>query len=175
MYILKDPSFFFSNDIGAPYYEEIGIINPIDHTTYYAEDVTIDAYPSLLLLRSVKVLSPKGSMGIKSILNRGFRKLSIQSKMIVPTSRFFPSATSTEYLVSTVDGTMPLKELNSAKVRLLSTRFHALAIITSFALTSGPSEVLSVHESHNLRDSKSLLGKLIEGNLLVLLVITQLE
>ncbi|GKF27200.1 hypothetical protein Tco_0083094, partial [Tanacetum coccineum] len=98
-----------------------------------------------------------GSMGIKSILNRGFRKLSIQSKMIEPTFRFFPSATSTEYLVSTVDRTMPLKELNSAKVRLLSTRFHALAIITSFALTSGPSEVLSVHESHNLCYSKSLL------------------
>ncbi|GJS52597.1 hypothetical protein Tco_0625959 [Tanacetum coccineum] len=81
--------------------------------------VTIDAYPSLLLLRSVKVLSPKGSMGIKSILNRGFRKLSIQSQMIVPTSRFFPSANSTEYLMSTVDVTMPLKELNSAEVRLL--------------------------------------------------------
>ncbi|GJU00061.1 hypothetical protein Tco_1110399 [Tanacetum coccineum] len=81
--------------------------------------VTINAYPSLLLLRSVKVLSPKGSMGIKSILNRGFRKLSIQSQMIVPTSRFFPSANSTEYLMSTVDGTMPLKELNSAEVRLL--------------------------------------------------------
>ncbi|GKF01109.1 hypothetical protein Tco_0028032, partial [Tanacetum coccineum] len=60
--------------------------------------------------------------------------------MIVPTSRFFPSANSTGYLVSTVDGTMPLKEPNSAEVRLLSTRFHALAIIMSFALTSGPSK-----------------------------------
>ncbi|GKB10431.1 hypothetical protein Tco_0844354 [Tanacetum coccineum] len=36
--------------------------------------------------------------------------------MIVSTSRFFLSANSTEYLVSTVDGMMPLKELNSAEV-----------------------------------------------------------
>ncbi|GJY41953.1 hypothetical protein Tco_0429223 [Tanacetum coccineum] len=78
--------------------------------------------------------------------------------MIVSTSMIFPSAISTEYLVSTVDGTMPLKGLNSAEVRLLSTRFHALAIIMSFALTSGPSEVLSIRESHNLRDSNSLKG-----------------
>ncbi|GKD03222.1 hypothetical protein Tco_1178196, partial [Tanacetum coccineum] len=96
-----------------------------------------------------------GSMGIKSIFNRGFRKLSIQSQMIVPTSRFFLSANSTEYLVSTVDGTMPLKELNLAEVRLLSTRFYVLAIISSFASTSGPSKVLSIRESHNLRDSNS--------------------
>ncbi|GKC27169.1 hypothetical protein Tco_1034463 [Tanacetum coccineum] len=99
-----------------------------------------------------------GSMGIKSILNRGFRKLSIQSQMIVPTSRFFSSANSTEYLVSTVDGTMPHKELNSAEVRLLSTRFHVLAIISSFASTSGPSKVLSIRESHNLHDSNSQKG-----------------
>ncbi|GJU67116.1 hypothetical protein Tco_1253375 [Tanacetum coccineum] len=78
--------------------------------------------------------------------------------MIVQTSRFFPSANSTGYLVSTIDGTMPLKEPNSTEVRLLSTRFHALAIITSFALTSGPSKVLSVHESHNLHDSNSRKG-----------------
>ncbi|GKD71966.1 hypothetical protein Tco_1326056, partial [Tanacetum coccineum] len=77
--------------------------------------------------------------------------------MLVSTSIIFPSANSTGYLVSTVDGTMPIKELNSAEVRLLSTRFHALAIITPFALTSGPLEVLSVRESHNLRDSNSLL------------------
>ncbi|GKD53966.1 hypothetical protein Tco_1287353, partial [Tanacetum coccineum] len=75
--------------------------------------------------------------------------------MIVPTSRFFPSANSTEYLVSTVDGKMPLKELNSVEVRLLSTRFHVLAIILSFTSTSGPSKVLSVRESHNLCDSNS--------------------
>ncbi|GKE38691.1 hypothetical protein Tco_1462096, partial [Tanacetum coccineum] len=62
------------------------------------------------------------------------------------------------YLVSTVDGMMPLKEPTSVEVRLLSTRFHALAIITSFSLTSGPSKVLSVHESHNLRDSNSQKG-----------------
>nr|GEV42528.1 reverse transcriptase domain-containing protein [Tanacetum cinerariifolium] len=102
-----------------------------------------------------------GSMGIKSILNRGFRKLSIQSQMIVPTSRFFLSANSTEYLVSTVDGTMSLKELNSTKVRLLSSRFYVLTIITSLALTSGPSEVLSVRESHNLCDSNSQKGLLL--------------
>ncbi|GJU81589.1 hypothetical protein Tco_1283954 [Tanacetum coccineum] len=78
--------------------------------------------------------------------------------MIVSTSRFFPLANLTEYLMSTIDGTMPLKELNSAEVRLLSTRFYALAIITSFALTSGPSEVLSVLESHTLHDSNSLLA-----------------
>ncbi|GJT86727.1 hypothetical protein Tco_1068444 [Tanacetum coccineum] len=57
-----------------------------------------------------------------------------------------------------VDGTTPIKELNSAKVGLLSARFHALAIITLFALTLGPSEVLSIRESHNLRDSNSLKG-----------------
>ncbi|GKD15711.1 hypothetical protein Tco_1200118, partial [Tanacetum coccineum] len=78
--------------------------------------------------------------------------------MMVSISMIFPSANSTEYLVSTVDGAMPLKELNSAEVRLLSTRFYVLAIVTSFALTSGPSEVLSVGESHNLRNSNSLKG-----------------
>ncbi|GKD94052.1 hypothetical protein Tco_1373889 [Tanacetum coccineum] len=62
----------------------------------------------------------------------------------------FPSANSTEYLVSTVDGMMFL-----TGVRLLSTRFHVLAIIASIALTSGPSEVSSVQESHNLCDSNS--------------------
>ncbi|GJV83573.1 hypothetical protein Tco_1523471 [Tanacetum coccineum] len=87
----------------------------------------------------------------------------------------FPSANSTEYSVSMVDGMMPLKELNSIEVRLLSTRFHVLAIISSFSLTSGPLEVLSIRESHNLRDSISLKVKYIEGNLLVLLVIIQLE
>ncbi|GJS56360.1 hypothetical protein Tco_0629722 [Tanacetum coccineum] len=96
------------------------------------------------------------STGIKSILNGWFRIFSIQSQMIVSTSMIFPLAISTEYLVSTVDGMMLLKELNSAEVRLLSTRFHVLAIILSFASTSGPSEVLSIRESHNLRDSNSL-------------------
>ncbi|GJS00460.1 hypothetical protein Tco_0316968 [Tanacetum coccineum] len=78
--------------------------------------------------------------------------------MIVSTSMTFSSSNSTEYLVFTVDGMMPLKELNSAEMRLLSTRFYVLAIIESFALTSGPSEVLSMRESHNLRDSNSKKG-----------------
>ncbi|GJZ36909.1 hypothetical protein Tco_0583100 [Tanacetum coccineum] len=43
----------------------------------------------------------------------------------------FSSANSTEYLMSMVDGTMPLK---------------------------GPSIVLSIRESHNLRDSNSQEG-----------------
>ncbi|GKC91507.1 hypothetical protein Tco_1152156 [Tanacetum coccineum] len=89
--------------------------------------------------------------------------------MLVSTSIIFPSANSTEYLVSTVDGTMSLKGLILAKVRLLSTKFHLLAIISSFALTSGPSKVLSTRESHNLRGSNLRKGKYIEGNLLVLL------
>ncbi|GJX86701.1 hypothetical protein Tco_0337475, partial [Tanacetum coccineum] len=76
--------------------------------------------------------------------------------MLVSTSIIFPSANSTEYLVSTVDGTMSLKGLILAEVRLLSTRFHVLAIISSFASTSGPSKVLLVRESHNLRDSNLL-------------------
>ncbi|GKB08555.1 hypothetical protein Tco_0836867 [Tanacetum coccineum] len=62
--------------------------------------------------------------------------------MIVSTPLTFSSANFIEYLVSTVDGTKLLKELNSSNVRLLSTRFHVLALIMSFALTSGPSEVL---------------------------------
>ncbi|GJR29315.1 hypothetical protein Tco_1105547 [Tanacetum coccineum] len=111
--------------------------------------------------------------GIKSILNIWFRIFGTQPQMLVSTSIIFMSANSTAYLVSMVDGTMPIKELNSTKVRFLLARFHALAIITSFALTSGPSEVLLVRESHNLRDSNSLLGKSIEGNLLVPLVIIQ--
>ncbi|GJX09065.1 hypothetical protein Tco_0198924 [Tanacetum coccineum] len=78
--------------------------------------------------------------------------------MLVSTSIIFSSANSTKYLVSTVDGTMSLKGLILAEVRLLSTRFHVLAIISSFASTSGPSEVLSVRESNNLRDSNLLLG-----------------
>ncbi|GKD29420.1 hypothetical protein Tco_1240198, partial [Tanacetum coccineum] len=96
------------------------------------------------------------SMGIMSILNGWFKVFSVQSQMIVLTPMTFSLANSTEYLVSTVDGTMPLKGLNSAEVRLLSTRFHVLAIIASFALTSGLSEVLSMRESHNLCDSNSL-------------------
>ncbi|GKC37381.1 hypothetical protein Tco_1049765, partial [Tanacetum coccineum] len=51
---------------------------------------------------------------------------------------------------------MPPKGLNSAGVRLLSASFYVLAIIASFALTLGPSEVLSVRESHDLHDSNSL-------------------
>ncbi|GJW40809.1 hypothetical protein Tco_0066654 [Tanacetum coccineum] len=113
------------------------------------------------------------STGIKSILNGWFRVFSVQSQMIVSTPMTFSSANSTEYLVSMIDGTMPLKGLNSAEVRLSSTRFHVLAIIASFALTSGPSKVLLMRESYNLRDSNSLKGKYIEGNLLVLLVIIQ--
>ncbi|GJU44514.1 hypothetical protein Tco_1201780 [Tanacetum coccineum] len=75
--------------------------------------------------------------------------------MLVSTSIIFSSANSIEYLVSTLDGTMLLKGLILAEVRLLSTRFHVLAIISSFASTSGPSKVLSVRESHSLRDSNS--------------------
>ncbi|GJS53824.1 hypothetical protein Tco_0627186 [Tanacetum coccineum] len=135
MYILKDPSFSLTNNIGAPQGEELGLTNPFEYTTYYAGDgqlsfsqhitclrvssypaptyqsyqqlgllATIDAYPLLLLLRVVKVSSPK------------------------------------EYLVSTVDGTVLLKGLILTGVRLLSTRFHVLAIISSFAPTSGPSK-----------------------------------
>ncbi|GKE26325.1 hypothetical protein Tco_1441709 [Tanacetum coccineum] len=96
------------------------------------------------------------STSIKSILNGWFRIFNIQPQMIVPTSMIFLSAISIEYLVSTVDGTMLLKELNSAEVRLISTRFHVLAIILSFPSTSGPSEVLLIRESHNLRASNSL-------------------
>ncbi|GJT02707.1 hypothetical protein Tco_0823876 [Tanacetum coccineum] len=63
--------------------------------------------------------------------------------MLVSTSIIFPSTNSIEYLVSIVDGTMSLKGQILAEVRLLSTRFHVLAIIVSKALTSSPSEVLS--------------------------------
>ncbi|GJS65391.1 hypothetical protein Tco_0679955 [Tanacetum coccineum] len=78
--------------------------------------------------------------------------------MMVSIPMTFPLANSTEYLVSTVDGTMSLKGLILAEVRLLSTRFHVLAIIPSFDSTSGPSKVLSIRESHNLRDSNSKKG-----------------
>ncbi|GJX61455.1 hypothetical protein Tco_0294355 [Tanacetum coccineum] len=75
--------------------------------------------------------------------------------MLVLTSIIISSTILTEYLVSTVNGTMSLKGLILKEVRLLSTRFHVLASISSFALSSGPSEVLSIRESHNLRDSNS--------------------
>ncbi|GJY29460.1 hypothetical protein Tco_0405227 [Tanacetum coccineum] len=78
--------------------------------------------------------------------------------MLVSTSIIFSLANSIEYLVSTVDGTMSLKGKILAEVRLLSTRFYVLAIIVSIALTSGPSEVLSVQESHNLPNSNSRKG-----------------
>ncbi|GKB45406.1 hypothetical protein Tco_0896159 [Tanacetum coccineum] len=78
--------------------------------------------------------------------------------MMVSIPMTFPSANSTKYLVSTVDGTMSLKGKILAGVRLLSSRFHVLAIIASIALTLGPSEVSSVRESHNLRDSNSQKG-----------------
>ncbi|GJX71763.1 hypothetical protein Tco_0308934 [Tanacetum coccineum] len=83
--------------------------------------------------------------------------------MMVSIPMTFPSANSTEYLVSTVDGTVLLKGLILTGVRLLSTRFHVLAIIASIALTSGPSEVSSVRESHNLRDSNSQKGSRIRS------------
>ncbi|GJV96695.1 hypothetical protein Tco_1548272 [Tanacetum coccineum] len=73
--------------------------------------------------------------------------------MMVSIPMIFSSANSTEYSVSTVDGTMPLKGIILAEVKLLSTRFHVLAIVSSFALTLGPLEILSVRESHNLHDS----------------------
>ncbi|GJW44787.1 hypothetical protein Tco_0073586 [Tanacetum coccineum] len=57
--------------------------------------------------------------------------------MLVSTSIIFPSANSIEYLVSTVDGTMSLKGQILAEVRLLSIRFHVLAIIMPIALTLG--------------------------------------
>ncbi|GJW33548.1 putative ribonuclease H-like domain-containing protein [Tanacetum coccineum] len=60
-----------------------------------------------------------------------------------------------EHLVSTVDGTVLLKGLILTGVRLLSMRFHVLAIIASITLTSGPLEISSVRESHNLCDSDS--------------------
>nr|GEY56730.1 hypothetical protein [Tanacetum cinerariifolium] len=62
------------------------------------------------------------------------------------------------YLVSTVDGTMLLNELNSSEVRLLSTRFYVHAIISSLASTLGPSKVLWIRGSHNLRDFNSRNG-----------------
>ncbi|GJR22897.1 hypothetical protein Tco_0971424 [Tanacetum coccineum] len=62
--------------------------------------------------------------------------------MIVSSPMIFLATNSTVYLVSTVDGTMLFKELNSAEMRFLLTRFHVLAIILSFALTLDPSEVL---------------------------------
>ncbi|GKC57654.1 hypothetical protein Tco_1085252 [Tanacetum coccineum] len=55
-------------------------------------------------------------------LNLMLSALTYQSQMTVSTSMTFRSAISTEHLVSTVDGRMPLKGLNSADVRLLSTR-----------------------------------------------------
>ncbi|GJX25519.1 hypothetical protein Tco_0231815 [Tanacetum coccineum] len=76
--------------------------------------------------------------------------------MMVSIPMTFPSANSTEYLVSTVDGTVLLKGLILTEVRLLSTRFHVLAIIASIALTLGPSEVSLVNV---LRLSKFTLTK----------------
>ncbi|GJX37397.1 zinc finger, CCHC-type containing protein [Tanacetum coccineum] len=64
--------------------------------------------------------------------------------MILSIPMTFLPAILTEYIVSMVDGTMPLKGLILAEMRLLSTRFHVLAIILSFALTLGPLEVLFV-------------------------------
>nr|GEU62403.1 retrovirus-related Pol polyprotein from transposon TNT 1-94 [Tanacetum cinerariifolium] len=56
--------------------------------------------------------------------------------MMVSILMTFLSANPTEYLVSTVGGTVSLKGLILAEVRLLLTRFHVLAIISSFASTS---------------------------------------
>ncbi|GKC02892.1 hypothetical protein Tco_0994502 [Tanacetum coccineum] len=83
--------------------------------------------------------------------------------MLVSTSIIFPLANSTKYLVSTVDGTISLKGLILSEMRLLSTRFHVLTITSSFASTSGPSKVLSIRESHNLRDSNSQEGLSAKG------------
>ncbi|GJT51859.1 ribonuclease H-like domain-containing protein [Tanacetum coccineum] len=77
----------------------------------------------------------------------------VQSQMMASIPMIFPSANSMEYSVSTVDGTMPLKWLILAEVRLLSTGFHVLAIISSFALTLGLLEVLSVPQSSDPIDN----------------------
>ncbi|GJU83550.1 hypothetical protein Tco_1285915 [Tanacetum coccineum] len=105
--------------------------------------------------------------GIQSMLNRWFRKLRLQPRIIELVPIVFPSAGSVVYLVSNAVGTMSLRRINSADVRLLSIRFYVLAIIVSFALTSGSLEVSSTQESHNLRNFNSLKDKSIEGNLLV--------
>nr|GEW37314.1 putative ribonuclease H-like domain-containing protein [Tanacetum cinerariifolium] len=76
--------------------------------------------------------------------------------MIISAPMIFSSVDSTEYLVSKVDGTMSIKGLNLADVRLLSARFYVLAVNASFALTSGPLELSLVRESHNFHDSNSL-------------------
>ncbi|GJU61093.1 hypothetical protein Tco_1238859 [Tanacetum coccineum] len=106
-------------------------------------------------------------IGIKSMLNGWFRKFRVQPRIIESVPIVFPSAGSVVYLVSKAVGTMSLRRLNSTDVRLLSARFYVLVIIASFALTSSPLEVLSVHESHNLHDSNALKDNSIEGNLLV--------
>ncbi|GJZ67091.1 putative reverse transcriptase domain-containing protein [Tanacetum coccineum] len=91
----------------------------------------------------------------------------VQPRIIETVPIVFLSANFVVDLVSSAVGTMSLRWLNFADVRLLSTRFYVLAVIASFALTSGPLEVLSVQESHHLHNYILLNDKSIEGNLLV--------
>ncbi|GJS21242.1 ribonuclease H-like domain-containing protein [Tanacetum coccineum] len=77
--------------------------------------------------------------------------------MIVSSSMTFSLANSTEYLVSMIDRTMPLKGIILADARLLSASFYVLAIIASLALTLGPLEVLSVYISA-VKFRRGLLG-----------------
>ncbi|GJS91430.1 reverse transcriptase domain-containing protein [Tanacetum coccineum] len=134
-------------------------------TTFSSQTITAWYFDN----QSIPIITSKlpSPMGVKSMLNGWFRKFRVQPRTIESVPIVFPSAGSMVYLVSKALGTMSLRRLNSADVGLLSTRFYVLAIIASFALTSGPLEVSSVQESTNLHNSKLLKDKSIEGNLLI--------
>nr|GEV03769.1 hypothetical protein [Tanacetum cinerariifolium] len=64
---------------------------------------------------------------------------SVYNQMIVSTSMIFPSANSTEYLVSMVDGTMLLKELNSMEEKDIAfwfLRFGSCVVSLAFWLVA---------------------------------------
>ncbi|GKA08732.1 hypothetical protein Tco_0688063 [Tanacetum coccineum] len=113
------------------------------------------------------MLKLPSSTGIKSMSNGWFRNFRVQPRIIVSVPIIFTSTNSVVDLVSKAVGTMSLKRLNFADVRLLSARFYVLVVIVSFALTSCPDEILLAQEYPNLHNSNLLKDESIEGNLLV--------
>ncbi|GJS47375.1 hypothetical protein Tco_0597496 [Tanacetum coccineum] len=138
MYILKDPSFFLTNNIRAPQGEELGLTNPFEYTTYYAGDGQLSFSQHITCLRVSSYPAPT----YQSYQQLGLLA-TIDAYPLLLLLWVIKVSSPNEFLVSTVDETVSLKGLILAEVRLSSTRFHVLAIITSIDLTSGPSEVSS--------------------------------
>ncbi|GKA88347.1 hypothetical protein Tco_0810111 [Tanacetum coccineum] len=72
MYILKDPSFFLTNNIETPQGKDLGLINPFERTTYYAGDGQLFFSQHIRCLRVSSYLAPT----YQSYLSPAYKQLS---------------------------------------------------------------------------------------------------